>query len=53
MWKARENFADDLVHNILRFLMVAQTFLSPQVKRNVIISDKLVYTSCVTRCRTS
>ena len=28
-------------------------FLSPQVKRSLIISDKLVYTSCLTSCRTT
>ena len=29
----------------LDFLMVEQVFLSPQLKRSVIISNKLVYTS--------
>ena len=33
------------------FLMVEQIFLSPQVKRNVIICNKLVYMSCLTSCR--
>ena len=28
------------------FLMVEQIFLSPQVKQNVIISNKLVYQAC-------
>ena len=37
------------VHNTLR-LWVQQIFFSPQVKRSVIISNKLVYTSCLT-CR--
>ena len=32
-------------------LMVEQIFLSPQVKRRVIISSKLVYTSYLTSCR--
>ena len=31
--------------------MVEQIFLSPQVKRNVIISNKLEYTRCLTSCR--
>ena len=31
--KARENFADNHFHNILRLLMFYQIFLSPQVKR--------------------
>ena len=35
------------------FLMVEKIFLSPQVKRSVIISNKLVCTSCLTSCRTS
>ena len=33
--------------------MVEQIFLSPQVKKSVIISNKLVYTSCLMRCRTT
>ena len=32
--------------------MFYQIFLSPQVKRNLIISNKLVYTRCFTSCRT-
>ena len=32
--------------------MVEQISLSPQVKRNLTISNKLVYTSCLTSCRT-
>ena len=35
------------------FLMVEQIFLSPQVERSVIISNKLVYTSRFTNCRTT
>ena len=35
------------------FLLVEQAFLSPQVKRSVIISNKLVYTSYRTSCRTA
>ena len=31
--------------------MVEQVFLSPQVKRSLIISNKLVYTSCLTSCQ--
>ena len=31
--------------------MVEQIFLSPQVKRSVIVSNKLVYRSCLTSCR--
>ena len=33
------------------FLMLEKFFLSPQVKRRVIISNKLVYTSYLTSCR--
>ena len=33
------------------FLMVEQIFLSPQVKRSVIISNKLAYTSFLTNCQ--
>ena len=33
--------------------MVEQIFSFPQVKRNVIISSKLVYTSCLTSCQTT
>ena len=32
--------------------MVEQIFLSPQVKWNVIISNKLAYASCLTICQT-
>ena len=39
--------------NILRLLMVEQIFLSPQVKRSIIFSNKLVYTSCLTSYRTT
>ena len=48
--KANENFADNHVHNIL---MVEQIFLSPQVKRNVIIRKKLVYERCLMSCRST
>ena len=34
------------------FFIVEQVFLSPQVKRSVIISNKQVYTSCLTSCVT-
>ena len=34
------------------FLIVKQIFLSPQVKQSVIISNKLVYTSLLSGCRT-
>ena len=33
--------------------MFYQIFLSPQVKQSLIISNKLVYTSCLMRCRTT
>ena len=33
------------------FLILENIFLSPQVKRRVIISNKLVYTSYLTSCR--
>ena len=39
-------------HNILNILMFYQFFLSPQVKRSLIISNKLVCTSCLTSCQT-
>ena len=35
------------------FLMFYQIFISLQVKRRLIISNKLVYTSCLTSCRTT
>ena len=34
-------------------LMVDQIFLSPEVKRSVIISNKLVCTICQTSCQTT
>ena len=33
------------------FLMLEQIFFSPQAKQSVIISNKLVYTSCITSCK--
>ena len=39
------------VLNVLRLLMVEQSFLSPQVKRIMIISNKLVYTICLMSCQ--
>ena len=41
------------VHNILRLFDGWAIFLSPQVKRSVIISNKLVYMGCLTSCRTT
>ena len=39
-------------HNILTHVLIFyQIFLSLQVKRSVIISNKMVYTSCLTSCR--
>ena len=35
------------------FLMAEQIFFSPQMKRSVIICNKLVYTSCLTSCKTT
>ena len=35
------------------FRMVDQILFSPQVKENVIINNKLEYTSCLTSCRTT
>ena len=35
------------------FLMFEQIFLSPQVKRNMTITNKLVYTSLLTSCQTT
>ena len=39
--------------SFLEFLMVEQIFLSLQVKQNVIISNKRIYTSCLTSCWTT
>ena len=36
----KKKFSDNLGHNILRFLMFYQIFLSPQVKRCTIIAYK-------------
>ena len=33
-----------VLYNIFRLLMVEQILLSPQMKRNVMINNKLVYT---------
>ena len=33
------------------FLMVEQSFFSLQAKQSVVISNKLIYTSCFTSCR--
>ena len=33
-------------HNILRIFDFDQIFFAPQVKQSMIISNKLVYTSC-------
>ena len=41
------------VQNILRLFDGSQILLLPQVKRTVILSNKLVYTSCLTSCRTT
>ena len=35
------------------FLTVEHIFYSPQVKRSIIIRNKLVYRMCLTRCRTT
>ena len=37
----------------LDFLMVDQIFLSIQVKQSVVISNKLIYTSCLTSSKTT
>ena len=37
----------------LDFLMVEQIFFSLQMKRTVIIRNTLVYTNCLTSCRTT
>ena len=41
------------VSNILILIDAWAIFLLPQEKRNVIVSNKLVYTSCFTSCRTT
>ena len=38
--------ASTIMFIIWDFLIVKQIFLSPQVKQSVIMSNKLVYTSC-------
>ena len=43
--------ATTMVIILLEFLMFYQIFVSPQVKLGVVISNKLVYTSCLTSCR--
>ena len=43
-------FIHNYVHDTLRLLIDEQIFLSPQVKWSVIITSKLVYTSCLTSC---
>ena len=35
------------------FLMFYQIFISPQVKRSLVISNKLAYKSCLTSCQTT
>ena len=37
-------------HNILRCFKFDKFFLSPQVKRSLIIRNKMVYASCLTSC---
>ena len=49
--KEKEKFALNHVHNNLRLLIIEQIFLLPQVKQSIIISNKLVYKSCLTSCR--
>ena len=43
-------FIHNYIYDTLRLLIDEQIFLSPQVKWSVIISSKLVYTSCLTSC---
>ena len=42
-----------IIENFFNFLMIEQIFLSSHVKRNVIISNKLVYKSCLRKCQTT
>ena len=42
-----------MVMILSEFLTFYQVFLLPQVKRSLIISNKLVYTSCLRSCRTT
>ena len=51
-WKAKQNFASNIFLIFWGFLMINQFFVAPQVKRSMIISNKLVHTSWVTICRT-
>ena len=53
--KKKKKIPDNHVHHIfrVRVLMAEPVFLSPQVKRSVIISSKPVYTSCLTSCQTT
>ena len=46
--KAKENFAGNYCHNILRLSDVWPNFFSAHLKRNMVIINKLVYTSCLT-----
>ena len=51
--KAKQNFADNCVSNVSRLLMVVDILLSKQLKRSVIVSNKLVYISCIKSCQTT
>ena len=39
-WKAKQNFEDNIFHNILELFDVLPSLFSPQVKRSTIISYK-------------
>ena len=41
------------ITTVIIFEKSYQIFFSPQVKRGLIISNKLVYTSCLTSCQTT
>ena len=53
--KIRKHFKATTTNVIIfwEFLMFYQLFLSAQVQRSLIISNKLIYTNCFTSCRTT
>ena len=53
-WKAKENFEDNHVHNILRLFNGWANFpFTTSETKGIIISNNLVYTSCLTSCQTT
>ena len=51
-YKVKDNFADNHVVIIFgELLLVEQIFSSPEVKQGVIISNELLYKSCLIGCQ--